>query len=413
MKTLNSLLIALLLVVPAQAGQTPDLPATAAADGRFATLLAALQRTGLDTTLRQEGPFTVFAPTDDAFAALPEGALARLLQPENRDALRQVLLAHVVPGRVLSTDLLRASEATALSGARLPLGLRIGKANVQQADITCSNGVIHVIDRVLLPTLGSTRRSTPDAHGQAGPVDVEAVITEAIDRGVPLFNAGRHDECVRIYREAAVRLVEHGGPSLSTMDRMDLEAALAEERPNAGEHAWALRHAFDRILANLSFEPVREAELPAGFPAPGPVGHVVVKRYPRYRAARAEGGNSFWTLFRHIKKNDVAMTAPVEMTMDADMRMADMAFLYPSSSIGQAGEQGRVQVLDLEPVEVVSVGVRGRRDATLLERARKAIEAYLAESGMQPAGAWRVLGYNSPMVASSKQFWELQVPVRR
>ena len=151
--------------------------------------------------------------------------------------------------------------------------------------------------------------------------------------------------------------------------------------------------------------------MPTGFPGPGPVGRVVIKEYPQYRAARAEGGRAFWTLFNHIKENEVAMTAPVEMTMDAGMRMQDMAFLYEKTTQGSAGEQGDVAVLDLEPRKVLSVGLRGRRNAADLERAKQVLQAQLDASGLEAAGPWRVLGYNSPMVPQAQQFWELQVPI--
>jgi hypothetical protein len=101
------------------------------------------------------------------------------------------------------------------------------------------------------------------------------------------------------------------------------------------------------------------------------------------------------------------------MTMGAGMRAKDMAFLYPSTTKGRPGVQGGVQVLDLKPIQVLSIGVRGRRDEMLVDRARRAIGMHMEAHGLEAAGAWRVLGYNSPMVPSDKQYWELQVPVQR
>ena len=138
-----------------------------------------------------------------------------------------------------------------------------------------------------------------------------------------------------------------------------------------------------------------------------------MKEYPRYRAARAEGGNSFWTLFRHIKKNDVQMTAPVEMTMNDDMRQTDMAFLYEGPDQGEAGRDGMVAVLDLEPITVLSIGIRGMRNQSEIARAKAAIEARAERQGFAPAGNWRTMGYNSPMVPAAKRYWELQLPVIR
>jgi hypothetical protein len=156
-----------------------------------------------------------------------------------------------------------------------------------------------------------------------------------------------------------------------------------------------------------------EAPLPEGFPGPGPLGRVVVKRYPRYRAARSEGLGSFWTLFLHIKKNDVQMTAPVEMTMSDEMGEADMAFLYEGPDQGETGRDGSVRVLDLEPMTVLSVGMRGRRSRDAVRLARSWIEETMAREGWASAGSWRLFGYNSPMVPASSSFWELQVPASR
>lgn len=134
---------------------TSDIVDTAVAAGSFTTLAAALQAAGLVDTLKGEGPFTVFAPTDEAFAALPEGTVENLLRPENRDQLVAVLTYHVVSGDVRAADVAGLTEATTVQGGSLAIdtsnGVRINDATVTQADIVCSNGVIHVIDKVLLP----------------------------------------------------------------------------------------------------------------------------------------------------------------------------------------------------------------------------------------------------------------------
>lgn len=140
-------------------GASPDLVATAVADGRFETLAAALEAAGLVEALQGAGPFTVLAPTDEAFAAVPQATLEALLRPENRDQLARVLKLHVVPGRLTGAQALAAGEAATLAGERLTFGLRDGRLNVGQArvlanDVAASNGLIHVIDRVLLPAGG-------------------------------------------------------------------------------------------------------------------------------------------------------------------------------------------------------------------------------------------------------------------
>lgn len=133
----------------------PTIAEIAASSDSFTTLTTALETAGLTDTLSGEGPFTVFAPTDAAFAALPEGTLEQLLQPENRDMLVQILTYHVVSGSVMSGDL-STTEVPSLEGRPINVtvgddGVMVNSANVVQADIEASNGVIHVIDKVILP----------------------------------------------------------------------------------------------------------------------------------------------------------------------------------------------------------------------------------------------------------------------
>ncbi|MEM6761112.1 MAG: fasciclin domain-containing protein [Pseudomonadota bacterium] len=138
-------------------GGGDDIVDVAAANGNFNTLVAAVQAAGLEETLRGEGPFTVFAPTDAAFAALPEGTVEDLLLPENKDTLVSILTYHVLPGAVPAADVLGArTTVTTVNGAELVVdgtgdGVMVGDANVTAADVEASNGVIHVIDKVLLP----------------------------------------------------------------------------------------------------------------------------------------------------------------------------------------------------------------------------------------------------------------------
>jgi uncharacterized surface protein with fasciclin (FAS1) repeats len=132
----------------------PNLVETAQAAGQFNTLLAAAQAAGLAGTLSNDGPFTVFAPTDAAFNALPTGTVQALLQ--DVDALRAILLFHVVQGEVTAAQAANLNQAPTLNGQAVPItrngsGLRVGGANVIQADIRASNGIIHVIDAVLIP----------------------------------------------------------------------------------------------------------------------------------------------------------------------------------------------------------------------------------------------------------------------
>lgn len=135
-----------------------DIVDTAVADGRFTTLAAALQAAGLIETLKSEGPFTVFAPTDDAFTKLPAGTVETLLKPENLEQLKSILLYHVVSGKVMAADVVSLTSADSLSGASIMIKVMDGKVYLNETvqviltDIETSNGVIHVIDAVLLPT---------------------------------------------------------------------------------------------------------------------------------------------------------------------------------------------------------------------------------------------------------------------
>lgn len=133
-----------------------DIVETAVAAGQFKTLAAALGAAGLVNTLKGPGPFTVFAPTDAAFAKLPEGTVATLLKPENKAALTAILTYHVVAGKVMAADVVKLAKARTVNGADVTITVSngtvmINNATVTTADIVASNGVIHVIDTVLLP----------------------------------------------------------------------------------------------------------------------------------------------------------------------------------------------------------------------------------------------------------------------
>lgn len=153
-RTLLSMAAAAAIAAPAFAMDKKDIVDTAVEAGSFTTLVAAVQAAGLVETLKGDGPFTVFAPTDEAFAALPEGTVEGLL--EDPEALAAVLTYHVVSGSVMSGDLSDGMMATTVNGADITVGIdmgmvKINDATVTTADIETSNGVIHVIDSVILP----------------------------------------------------------------------------------------------------------------------------------------------------------------------------------------------------------------------------------------------------------------------
>lgn len=133
-----------------------DIVDTAVSAGSFKTLVAAAKAGGLVDALKGDGPLTVFAPTDDAFAKLPEGTVESLLKPENKDKLVAILKYHVVAGKVMAADVVKLDSADTLAGKKVQIKVADGKvlvnkSNVVKTDIVCDNGVIHVIDAVLLP----------------------------------------------------------------------------------------------------------------------------------------------------------------------------------------------------------------------------------------------------------------------
>ncbi|MCL6546661.1 MAG: fasciclin domain-containing protein [Bryobacteraceae bacterium] len=154
MKSLAVFVFALSLAGAASASDK-DIVDTAIGAGSFKTLVAAVQAAGLESALRGSGPFTVFAPTDAAFARLPQGTVQELLKPENKAKLQAILTYHVVPGKVMAKDVVKLTAAKTVQGGTIKIinsnGVYVDNAKVIQTDIVTSNGVIHVIDAVLLP----------------------------------------------------------------------------------------------------------------------------------------------------------------------------------------------------------------------------------------------------------------------
>ena len=190
---------------------------------------------------------------------------------------------------------------------------------------------------------------------------------------------------------------------------------LAITRPAQAEER--LERDLRRALVDLEFSPLIEAPLPEGFPAPTPVRQIERKTYPAYRLARADMESSqngaFWQLFQHIKKHDIPMTAPVEMTYDEVGDEVDMAFMYEDVRQGETGPDGTVEVMDVAPMEVVSIGCRGNSTQRAVDAAREALFAWVAaRPELELAGPARQFGYNSPMVSSSKRYFEVQIPIR-
>jgi uncharacterized surface protein with fasciclin (FAS1) repeats len=223
----------------AGAPKNRDIVDTAVAAGNLKLLVAALKAADLVTTLKGNGPFTVFAPTDDAFAKLPEGVLADLLRPENKKRLVSLLTYHVIPGRVLLST--RRTVGKTLEGSELTVtsagSFEVSGVKVRAEDIQVSNGVIHVIDGVLLPESFGVTKSGSAAR----------LIELAIDKGVPLFNSGNVEACKAVYEVTAEALLRLPPGELREQDKARVQDALGRIRKGgtARQHAWLLREALD------------------------------------------------------------------------------------------------------------------------------------------------------------------------
>jgi uncharacterized surface protein with fasciclin (FAS1) repeats len=220
-----------------------DIVDTAVSAGQFKTLVAAVKAAGLVEALKGKGPLTVFAPTDEAFAKLPKGVVEDLLKPENKSKLTAILTYHVVPGQVL----LAAQAPATLEGRSLDIRsagpVEVNGAKVLKADIIASNGVIHVIDTVLIPP---TKKLTP---AQAA----RSLIELAIKRGVPLFNEGQTGASAAVYEVAVESLLTSHAEAIGDKDRAALRAALEKMRAekDPSQQAWILRRALDAVYREL------------------------------------------------------------------------------------------------------------------------------------------------------------------
>lgn len=221
----------------------------------FDTLLAALSAADLASVFASDdGSFTVFAPTNEAFAKLGDEAIAALLEPRNRDLLTQILKYHVVKGRFYSDAVSANLFPETLAGERTKAnmgrqGVRLNESNVVRADIDATNGVIHVIDSVLVPpSLAESLSSRLTAPTSTGFAAGDAMVT-AIDIAVPLFNAGNAAACRAVYQATARNLLAFDAYELTAGERQRLERGLKQQRGiDDRDGAWVLREAFDSIL---------------------------------------------------------------------------------------------------------------------------------------------------------------------
>jgi transforming growth factor-beta-induced protein len=234
-----------------------DIANVAKRAGQFNTLLAAVKAAGLQGALSGDKPLTVLAPTDAAFKALPKGTVESLLKHENREQLKNILSLHVLSGKISAGDALNAGTAKALNGEKLDFGIETGKftvngATIVRTDIACDNGVIHVIDAVLLPSEKTTAKSSCRPQQKSAEMPPSLMIQAAIKEGVPVFNSGDHGKCADIYQNCLVSLAEDPRVSRSMRNTLTKTLDHAEEVSCQTTQAWVLRKALDHAHAQMN-----------------------------------------------------------------------------------------------------------------------------------------------------------------
>lgn len=264
---------------------------------------------------------------------------------------------------------------------------------------------------------------------------VEADETEGEQRG-PRFEAAAEigraleevaklsapAELLQRFRATAAAVTEK--VPANVLVRKLFQAADQTAKGGQAEQVRAWKSALKEAQSLLRFKPLDEAPLPDGFPECVPPGEIRVQAYPAYRIARtATGGltgenGAFWTLFNHIKSAEIAMTAPVEMTLNDEgqpAKKSSMAFLYRSTTQGKPGKKGSVDVIDVPAHEALVIGLRGWNNPERIKEARQLLQQWLDEHAEEFAadGPFRVCGYNSPFVPDQQQFTEVTIPVRR
>jgi uncharacterized surface protein with fasciclin (FAS1) repeats len=250
LKLFCALLITTVLASPAIAHQhgnkamNMDIVETAANAGTFNTLIAAAKAAGLVDALKGDGPLTVFAPTDEAFSALPAGTIETLLKPENKGQLATILQYHVIAGNIGSSALADGVVLNTLAGidagiSKTEGGFNIENARIVATDINASNGTVHVIDRVILPPAQMSRSEAVE------------IIRVAIDRGVPMFNHGNAKGTAAVYMAASEKLIRFGGLNAEERARLQMGLTAASTAKSANASAWELRYALDDVNTSL------------------------------------------------------------------------------------------------------------------------------------------------------------------
>jgi transforming growth factor-beta-induced protein len=243
-------------VLTPQEPKVPTILETAQKAGSFKTLLAAVQSAGLTDILDSNEQLTIFAPSDEAFGKLPEGTVEQLLKPENSEQLTSVLINHAVQGIVGAGDALKAGTAETMGNQPLSFKISQGKFQVNgvtvlTADLRCANGVIHVIDRVLLFDDENGKPDITSANADHDNMPPQKKIMAAIQKGVPLYNHGDAAACAEIYKSCIKTLAANSKLNASTKTNLNRSLEMAEGK-SADESAWIYRFALDRTLSMLS-----------------------------------------------------------------------------------------------------------------------------------------------------------------
>ena len=252
------------VLLPPDKAEEPatDLLGVAKAAGKFETLLAAVDAAGLTDALEGDGPFTILAPSDKAFEALPKGTVEKLLKKENLDQLKSILTYHVISGKVSAGDALNAKSAKTLNGQAVEFAIdsgtfKVNGATIVKTDIAGDNGVIHVIDAVLMPK--SKEQAKEKAQAEAGEkkkakekVDPIKLIEDAIERGVPTYNDGDPAGCAAIYKECLEKIVADEATDEELRETLGKVLDMSEQADGDQELAWLYRNGLDYAYQQLS-----------------------------------------------------------------------------------------------------------------------------------------------------------------
>jgi uncharacterized surface protein with fasciclin (FAS1) repeats len=244
------------VLLPPPTESSTDIIGVAKKAGSFKTLLAAAEAAGLIETLRGEGPLTILAPTDDAFAKLPKGTVESLLKEENLDQLRAILTFHAISGAISAGDALNSGSARTVNGGEVAFSikdglLQVNGATIRTAGIEADNGIIHVIDTVLIPSSDGAKPESAQAECTPSMTPI-ARIEDAIDRGVPVFNGGDHGGCAAIYRECIQILADDEQVNPSVRKAMKGLLEQASERGSDTDRAWLYRRTLDHVHSMIS-----------------------------------------------------------------------------------------------------------------------------------------------------------------